>query len=68
VNPGDSEKFSEEPKGRDILESQEIVEGVNEILSFGAEDVVEDLLIVVANDLARLISTQPDDPNPLSLR
>lgn len=68
MNPGNSKELSQKSKSRNILYPQKIIERVNKILSFIAKNMIEYLLIVIANDLAMKRYTHPEDPNPLSLR
>jgi hypothetical protein len=68
VYPSDPEEFPQKFEGRYVLNPQQIVEGVDEVLPLVAEDMVENLLIVVADDLNCLTGTQPEEPKPLSLR
>lgn len=53
VDPGYSEELSEEFKGADVLESEEIVERVDELFAFGIEDLVEYFFIVVSDNLSK---------------
>lgn len=66
--PGDAEEFPQQFEGRQILQPEQVVERVDEILPLIAEDMIEDLLVVIANDLNLSRSTHPEDPKPLSFR
>ena len=53
VDPGNSEELSEEFEGANVLESEEIVEGVDELFAFGVEDLVEYFFVIVSDYLSK---------------
>ena len=53
MDSGNSEELSEEFEGADVLESEEIVEGVDELFAFGVEDLIEYFFVVVSDNLSK---------------
>lgn len=50
------------------MHPQQVVKRVDEVFALIAEDMIEDLLVIVSYDLHKATVTHPEDPKPLSLR
>lgn len=51
MDAGDAEDFAQEAEGAEVLEAEEVVEGVDKLLALGVEDLVKYFFVVAADDL-----------------